>query len=73
MNKSEIEVYTVAEVEIDECWKIQARWYGGSGVNVYVDGKEVDYFTNYNIKTPDDLAEALADYIHYEESLIAEL
>jgi len=69
MNKSDIKVYTVAETSGDEQRTIQARWFGGSGVSIFVDGKEVDVFTKYSIKSSDDLAEAFAEYLRYQESL----
>ena len=72
MNEKKIEVYTVADIETDEGCLIQARWYGGGTVNVYVDGKVVDVFTNYSIKTPDDLAKSFEEYLHYEQELAGE-
>lgn len=72
MNTNEIEVYTVAEVELDEGCVIQARWYGGGIVNIYVDGKGVDVFTNYSIRTPDDLAKSFKEYLDYEQELANE-
>lgn len=67
MNTNDIEVYTVAEIELDEGWLIQARWYGGSGVNIYVENKEVDYFSNFSMKTRDDFVEVFADYLRYQK------
>ena len=72
MNRNDIEVYTVAEIELDEGRLIQARWHGGGIVNVYVDGKEVDVFTNYSIRTPDDLAKSFEEYLDYEQELANE-
>jgi len=73
MRTQEIKCYTVAETFIYGETLIQAKWYGGSGVNVYVDGKQVDIFTNRFMKTSDDLVEAFAEYLAYQESLTNEV
>ena len=72
MKTEEIKCYTVAETLIYGEILIQARWRGGSGVNIYVDGKEVDFFSNFSMKNRDDFVEAFANYLAYEEELAKE-
>lgn len=41
-------------------------WHGGTGVNVYVDGKEVDYFNVQGI-THDNVEEVCMEYLEAME------
>lgn len=41
----------------------EARWYGGSGVTIYLEGEEVDYFQNFNLRSEKDFLEAVKGYI----------
>ncbi len=63
MNEKSIKIYSVAEVAVDDDTTIQAHWHRGSGVNIYVGGKQVDYFTDFSMKSDDDFVRAFADYL----------
>ncbi len=63
MDKNEIRLYSVAKLTVNEETAIEAHWHRGSGVNIYVNGNSVDYFTNYLMKSDDDFLEAFANYL----------
>lgn len=64
MSDYEIECYTVAKATVYGDMEIEARWYGGYGVNIYFDGKEVDYYSRMEVfKTIWEFEKSFEDYI----------
>ena len=72
MKSHDMTCYTVVETAAPDDTLNQARWYGGGGVNVYVDGTEVDFFTDYSIENSDDLVEAFSEYLAFQERMAGE-
>lgn len=64
-----LDAFYVVSAQIDDEFAIEARWYGGATVNVYVDGKEVDCFTRYELETLADLRTAFVEWLGYEFEL----
>lgn len=60
----EIECYTVAVATVYGDMEIEARWYGGYGVNIYFGGKEVDYYSRMELfKDKNEFEKSFEEYI----------
>jgi hypothetical protein len=56
-------IFTVLQCEICEGITLEAIWHGGSGVNIYIGGKEVDYISETSLKSNEDFQRFVAEYI----------
>lgn len=65
MEDIEIDCFTMAVATVYGDLEIKARWYGGAMVNIYFDGKEVDVYNDYDLKTKDDFEKSFESYIQY--------
>lgn len=59
----ELRVYSAIQFELLGETGFEARWFGGSGINIIRDGEEVDYFQDFSIRTEDDFLAAVKNYI----------
>lgn len=59
----ELVAYTACQFVLYGEVQYEARWYGGSGVSIYREGQEVDYFQNFSIRSQDEFLEALQGFI----------
>ena len=65
----ELRSHYVAKALIDGEFEIECRWNGSSIGNDYVGGKEVDCFTNYEMKTAEDFEEYFLEWLGYQFEL----
>ena len=59
----ELVAYTGCQFVLYGEFYFEARCYGGSGIAIYHEGQEVDYFQNFSIQSQDEFLAAVKSYI----------
>lgn len=65
----ELNSYFLVRAVVFEELVIECRWLGAATANVYIDGKEVDCFTSYEMKTIEDLEQQFIEWLAYQFEL----